>query len=211
MKKIIALAAIAAACSTSAFAQVSNFTGPSVGVNLDLVSSSIELNDFAGNNAGRKNNIGLGDMGATAQAAYGFELSPKTVISVGATYGLTGYNGYKGTDSVADGSGNSTLKVKNVMSLYVEPGYLVNNTTLAYAKLGYESAKLDASFSDGSASVDINGMSYGFGMRTMLDKNLFIQAEVKRVSYNRSNFPGDTESNFKADATVGSVGIGYKF
>lgn len=211
MKKIIALAAIAAACSTSAFAQVSNFTGLSAAVNMDAIGNSVEINNFAGDQAGSVYSPGANEFGSTAQAAYGFELSPKSVVSLGASYSLTGYNGFKSTDSIADGSGQTSTKATNVMSLYVEPGYLVSNSTLAYGKVGYETAKFEAKFSDGSADINLTGVSYGFGIRTMIDKNLFVQAEVKRIDYDTNAFAGDTESNFKAKVTSGSVGIGYKF
>ena len=212
MKKIIAFAAVAAACSTSAFAQVSNFTGLSAAVNLDAIGNSVEINNVAGSDAGSVYSPGANEFGANAQVAYGFELSPKSVVSLGASYSLTGYDGFKSTDSIADGSGKTSTKATNVMSLYVEPGYLVSNSTLAYGKVGYEATSFEGKFKDGSsASLDLTGVSYGFGIRTMIDKNLFVQAEVKRIDDNTNAFAGDTESNFKAKVTAGSIGLGYKF
>lgn len=211
MKNFIALAAITAACSTSAFAQVSNFTGPSASVNLDFVGSSIKGRNIAGADKGAEFGLGKDDVGATVQAAYGFELSPTAVVNVGATYGLTGYKVMDDKDSIAHGSKVNTVKATNVMSVYVEPGFLVSNSTLGYAKVGYETAKLDSLSGTVKADLNISGIGYGFGMRSVLDKNLFIQVEVKRVVYDETNFKGDTESKFKPSATVGSIGIGYKF
>ncbi len=207
MKKIIALAAIAAACSTSAFAQVSNFTGPSAGVNLSTVSTTTKISP---DGEVALDGIGQQSFGSSLQAAYGFPLSNEAVLSVGGTYALT-----------KDKAGNFEIdtgkvvqfKVKNQMSLYVEPGYLVSNTTLAYGKLSYESAKLagESSVADANGSQKVNGIGYGFGIRTMLDKNLSLQAEVKQVQYGTENFNDDGSAKFKTSATVGTIGLGYKF
>jgi outer membrane immunogenic protein len=206
MKKIIALAAIAAACSTSAFAQVSNFTGASAGVNLDHTSVTTHFSEFFDTNF---NGVGQQTVGVSINGAYGIALSNDTVLTLGANYSLV--DAKAGNLSANDGSGTITAKAKNQMSLYVEPGYLVSEKTLAYGKVSYESAKvtLDITDEDGG-SKKINGVGYGFGIRTMLDKNLSLQAEVKSIKYGSASFEGDT-STFKTTATVGTIGLGYKF
>jgi outer membrane immunogenic protein len=204
MKKIIALASIAAACSTSAFAQVSNFTGPSVGVNLDHTSVTTELSSF---NDAALDGIGQQSVGASVQTAYGFALSNDSVLSIGATYSLV--NAKAGELRSADGT--ITFKAKNQYSLYLEPGYLVSEKTLAYGKVSYEAAKVTADVTgDVGGSENVHGMGYGFGIRTMLDKNLSLQAEVKSIKYGSKSF-GDDTSTFKSTATVGSIGLSYKF
>lgn len=152
--------------------------------------------------------IGQQSFGTSLQAAYGFALSNDTVVSVGGTYALT-----------KDKSGNLEMdgdqvqfKNKNQMSLYVEPGYLVSNTTLAYGKVSYESAKMTVAVAGSEGgSQKVNGLGFGFGIRTMLDKNLSLQAEVKQVKYGAENFDDDGSAKFKTSATVGTIGLGYKF
>ena len=53
-------------------------------------------------------------------------------------------------------------------------------------------------------------MGYGVGARTMLDKNLFLQAEVKHTTFGSEALPGDTDK-IKTKNTVVSFGVGYKF
>ncbi len=201
------MAAVAAACSTSAFAQVSNFTGPSAGVNMSAVSTTTKLSPDA---QIALDGIGQQSFGTSLQAAYGFPLSNDTVVSVGGTYALT--KDKAGNFEIDTGT-QVQFKVKNQMSLYVEPGYLVSNTTLAYGKVSYESAKLagESNVADANGSQKVNGFGLGFGIRTMLDKNLSLQAEVKQVKYGTENFSDDGTVKFKTSATVGTIGLGYKF
>lgn len=203
MKKIITVAIVAAACSTSALAQVSNFTGPSVGVNLDHTAVLTEMSYASGNN---NNGYGQQSIGASVQGAYGFALTDSFVLSVGVNYSLVDAKGYD-----FNGSGISASDtLKNQYSLYLEPGYLVSEKTLAYGKVSFESAK----FSEEQAGQtifnrDLNGMGYGFGIRTMLDKNLSLQAEVKNVRYGAETVVSTAQ--FKTSATIGTIGLGYKF
>lgn len=197
MKKIIALA-VAAACSTTTFAQASNFTGPSVGVNLDHTAVSSQITDATSDLDG----LGQHSVGVSLQAAYGFELTPSSVLNIGTTYSLTEAKAghVKDTNTV-------TFKGKNATSVYFEPGLLINDKTLAYGKVSYETVKMTAD--GGNGDKNINGVGYGFGIRTMLDKAWTLQAEIKHVTYGSEKL--DRTTDFKTTATVGTVGVGYKF
>ena len=199
MKKIIALAVVSAACSTSTFAQVSNFTGFSAAANL----TSIKTNTTPEGQGALR---GRGT-GANLQAAYGFTLSSESVLSVGATYGLTNdkAGGY------VDTSETGNLKLKKQVSIYVEPGYLVSPQTLVYGKVSYESAtdEVISSVPANSDSADIKGVGLGFGVRTMIDKNWFAQAEYKQTKFDKKMSNAGT--NLDVKNTGVSVGIGYRF
>ena len=198
MKKFIAFAAIAAACSTSAFAQVSNFEGFSAATNLTYSNASVSSSSqkFKDKSAG-----------ANLQAAYGFALDANTVLSLGATYSL---NNAKAGDYTNDDTTTGSLKLKKQISYYVEPGYLLNSSTLVYGKVSYDTATLNAIEAAGTYKFDVNGIGYGFGIRSMIDKNIFVQVEAKRTSFGKESFPGDTEQ-LKVKNTLSSVAIGYKF
>ena len=204
MKKIITLATVVAAFSTSAFAQVSNFTGYSAGVNLDHTAVNYENSYSSG---GNDNGFGQQSVGVSIQGAYGLALSNSVILSIGANYSLVDSKSYE----ASSGTGISiTDKLKNQYSLYLEPGYLVSEKTLAYGKVSYESAKgTEDQTGQASISKDLHGMGYGFGIRTMLDKNLSLQAEIKSVKYGSES--SSATSQFKTSATVGTIGLGYKF
>lgn len=207
MKKSIQLAALAIAvmASTPVLAQVSNFTGPSVGVNLDHVAVTSEVRDSA--TGTDQNGLGQSSVGASVYGAYGVNLSNNMVLSVGASHSLTNAKAYEVTNA-----GNSAVaKLKNQSSVYLEPGFLVSDKTLAYGKVSYEAAKFttDQTGQTGTSN-SLHGMGYGFGIRTMLDKAWSLQAEIKHVKYGSTDVDATTTS-FQTTANIGSIGLGYKF
>jgi opacity protein-like surface antigen len=195
MKKIITLAVVAAACSTSAFAQVSNFTGFSAAANLTSIKTDTTPQGEAAL-SGR-------GTGANLQAAYGFDLTPEYVLAVGATFGLTSNKagGYVDTNETGD------LKLKKQVSIYVEPGYLVSPQTLVYGKVSYESAtdEVTSSVPANNDSADIKGVGLGFGVRTMIDKNWFAQAEYKQTKFDKKMSNAGTNLDVKNSGV--SIGI----
>jgi len=199
MKKILALAILAAACSNSAFAQASDFTGWSTAANITSVKTETTPQDSE-TLSGRAT-------GANLQAAYGFALTPAYVLSLGASYGLTNdkAGGYVDTGETG------ILKLKKQASVYVEPGYLVTPQTLVYGKVSYESATdaVTSSVPANSESIDIKGVGLGLGMRTMIDKNWFAQAEFKQTKYDRKMSSSGTNVDVKT--SVIAFGVGYKF
>ena len=205
MKKFATLT-IGALLACVANAQTANFEGFSMGLNLDLVAGSAKASVA---NVGAIDGLGKNSSGASLQAAYGFTVAPSAVISLGATYGLS-------SPTILDVSpgtiGNGvTAKLKDSYSVYIEPGYLISNSTLAYGKISYESAKLSGSNFTGEEKQSIHGTGLGFGIRTMIDKNLSLQVEVKRVGYNTAQFVAVSGVDFKTTTTVGTIGLGYKF
>lgn len=202
MKKIITAAAFAV-IATSASAQVSNFAGFSAGVNLNSVSPNTKITVDTVSVDG----VGQQSWNGAVQGAYGFVTSPSTVISIGATYGLGKSKG--GSIAIA-GVGGGAFEAKNQLSVYVEPGFLINDKTLVYGKLSYEKAKVEANGEGGQASKSINGTGFGFGARTMIDKTTYLQVEFKQIGYGSARLDGDT-ADFKTKATVGTVGIGMNF
>ncbi len=202
MKKLVA--AVLALAATGAFAQASNFGGFSAGLNLNTVSTNTKLNytDLA-----TIDGLGQQSWNGSLQAAYGFVTSPSTVVSVGASYGL-GKN-KAGIIELDDGT-KAEIKTKNQFSIYVEPGFLLSNSTIVYGKLGYERVKGVSSVDGDDYGTDkLKGSSFGFGMRTMLDKTSYIQAEVRQVGY--KSVTVEDLGSYKSKAVIGTIGFGYKF
>jgi len=200
MKKLLLASAIAASFfASSAIAQVNNFTGFSAAANVSLSNASVEL-------AAAGDSFKLGDNSENfgLQAAYGVALGTNFALSFGGTYSFGDLKA--GTATV--GAQTATVKGKDVYSLYVEPGYLMGNSTLAFAKVGYIGLKGEISASGQTENETFNGVGYGAGIRTMVSKNLFVQAEISRSDYSEKTINGAT---VKPTATSGIVGVGYKF
>ncbi len=195
-KKLIAAAA-ATLLATAAQAQ-SNFKGWSIGVNANFLTASSEL-------SGGGATLKLGESSQTIglQGAYSFQLGNSGVLSIGATYNSDAKAGS------ASMSGSSyELKVKDMYSVYVEPGYAVSNNALLYAKLSMLSAKGEERLNSFSGSETFSGTGFGAGFRHLLNKNLFVQVEFQQMNFDSKTVG---TASYKPSATMAAIGLGYKF
>ena len=195
--------------SSATFAQSENFTGLSVGANFTQTaathkrtesdSSSVEVFKY-----------GETSSGANLQAAYGIKAGDSMVINVGGTYSL---NDYKAGGYTYNGSSwESNNKAKNHYTLYIEPGFVLSDSTLAYGKLAYHNLKLKTVTSDSNVSQNFSNIGFGAGVRTMLSKNTYLQAELGLVNFSEKSYvlSGATYKE-QPKLTYGSLGVGYKF
>ncbi len=190
MKKLaIVIAATAAAVfAPNAFAQASNFQGFSVagGLNVSNSTSEITRSGLTATSSGTSNNI-------DAQVQYALAFGEKFVVGLGVSVGLTDY------DIAAD------TKMKNTTGFFVTPGYALSDTLLAYGKVGAINGKFAI---DNSISTDMSGIGYGLGVKSKMNKNLFLQGELVLNQYDDKTVSTDT---FKSKATFLSFGVGYQF
>jgi opacity protein-like surface antigen len=203
MKKIL-IAAIAAAAfaAPQAFAQANNFEGFSLGASLNMNSSKYDgLSTAPGfsaseNASSTSTNIGL-------QGQYTFALGNTFTLGLGLSYALS--DATAGQYRV-DGS---TLDIKNMNSVFLAPGYALNDAALLYVKLGAVNTKL----SHRNASVDMSGTAMGIGAQFMSGKNLFYSLELVQNNFTdkTETFSSGATAQYKLSDTVLGLGVGYKF
>ena len=142
------------------------------------------------------NSTGLG-----LQAQYSFALAPQFVLGVGATLST-------GNHKVSDVSGplGGENNTKNNTSFDLTPGYAVSDTLLVFGKISALNATLENAA--GTTSISLSGLGYGIGARSMINKNVFIQAGYDSNKYN--DFTSGTITS-SATSTIFSLGAGYKF
>lgn len=92
------------------------------------------------------------------------------------------------------------LSPSEIYTIAVRAGYLGNDTTMLYGLVGYSrgtfegdlngSFSIDGSSESGSTSYnfDLNGMTVGFGMETMLSGNLSLGIEYRYTDFDRYRF-----------------------
>ena len=210
---LTAFSMVVISASSATFAQTENFTGLSVGANFtqtaathkrtETDSSSVEVFKY-----------GETSSGANLQAAYGFKAGDSMVINVGGTYSL---NDYKAGGYTYNGSAwQSNNKAKNHYTLYIEPGFVLSDSTLAYGKLAYHNltheVKATGSNSSLNESIKFSNIGFGAGVRTMLSKNAFLQAEMGVVNFTEKSYAlGGATNKEQPKLTYGSLGVGYKF
>lgn len=191
LKKYIIAAAVAAATfAPQAFAQAKNFEGFSLAVGVNSVSTKLDWSGaLTGSASGSGANLGL-------QAQYAMALGESFVLGLGVNAGV-------GDTSAGTPSGNSEVKLTNTSSVYVAPGFALNNSVQIYGKIAAINGSLG-----GGGSGSSGGMGYGLGAQVLSGKNVYYQAEYMNNKYNDSTSSGTT---FKVSSDVFSFSVGYKF
>lgn len=203
-KKIAIACALATLVTTPVFADTTNFEGLSASVGLLFVGGSTRLSE--GNNSadfGQNSQIGIADIG------YGFAISNGFVVGTGITLDL----GKPKMGAVTDSEGSLAAQAKNHYSVYVQPTWVLNKTTGIYAKLGYNHTKgIFTGIGDENDAFSFDskfkGTSYGVGIRTFMDTNLFVQVEASLANFKSKNVDG---ANLKPKMTRATVSLGYRF
>ena len=176
-------------------AQSKNFEGFSAGVNANYAKTRATAR--FGDQSARSDDTATN---GSIQGSYGFALNDKFVLGVGASAGIG--------DLDAGSFNGISVKAKDMYSVYLEPGYRVTDTLLAYGKVSYQRMKGELSGGGTSASDTFDGYGIGVGLRSMISNKFYVQAEVTEVDYSSKNVSG---IDVKPKQTLGTIGVGYKF
>ena len=166
-----AVALLAATAATPALSQAKNFAGPSIAIGAGYSSYNPEGNlTEVGAAITSKLDTGKNDFKYLADLSYGFEANNNLVVSLGATYD---FNDSEATFvSSNDGTNDVSIKgnLKNHYSIYIQPTYLLNNSTGIFAKVSYNYAKNSIKLTEDAASIsfseNLEGWGYGVGAKT---------------------------------------------
>lgn len=192
------LALLASVAATPALSQAKNFAGPSMGISISSIGSEVGIVLEGGDN--------LGTTGKT-DAVYGLDLSysvpidNKFLIAFGGTYDLN-------KQDAGNLIGIVSFKTKERYSLYLAPTFAINDNSALFLKAGWHNMKAEASAGGVSDSENFSGWGYGAGIKVMIDKNLYAQAELQTVDYGTKTSDGD---KFDIKTNAGIISIGYKF
>ena len=195
MKKLLIASALVAA-STGAFAQANAFDGFSAGVKVSTVGASTGFSD----NTGFSANLGQQSFVPTVEAGYTYGLSKEIALGLTATYDVT--------ETKAGSVAGLNIKGENHYSINFKPGYVFNNNTMVYAIVGYNGMTGKVQYGGYSETQTFNGVGAGAGIQVLLNKNVYLQAEAQQITYS-----GQSKGGLKAtpSASVGTIGVGYKF
>ena len=178
--------------STASMAELADFTGPEVGATLAISNGKI---------TGGKS-LSDTSAGVALHGGYVMEATKDIAVLFGIDYNLS--NVKSGTGESENG-GRQKIYFKNPYSLSLGAGSLVNENTLAFAKVSYESAK----YSYGNSNFTLKGYGLGAGARYLLNKTTYVQAELKYTKYTKidgKNIDDATVSN-----TQLNIGLGMMF
>ena len=186
--------------SQLAAAQSKNVQGFSVALGVNSANASIN-STFTNGAGGSTGGITSNTYATSLQLQYGQAITPKIAITVGFSDVLQGY----GVGVFVPTGENVTIT--NMRSLYVAPGFFINNSTFLYAKAAAVSAETIF-----AGANTLTGSGFGLGATYFAGSNLFFQAELMAHSFNDSNHPYlgyQFTDQYKVNSL--SAAIGYQF
>lgn len=170
--------------ASSSFAQAVNFEGASIGVNYNAVNSTAALGGVS--TSGR-------DQALSLNGKYTKAVSNQ--ITVGAALDL-------GLGQLQSGS---NVKGTGQYSVALEAGFATSSTLLVFGEISFNGVKRQVELNGATQSDDFSGIGYGLGLRSLISKNVYWQAELLQRDY-------DAKSNGNEFKSTGlAVGVGYKF
>ena len=219
MNKLVKFSAIALLSMTTSLMAQKSFQGTSVALTASVVGAEAKGSVVSSDAASNTDSGSVGRIGAFAGVDAAYTVGGTNgFLGFGATYVpfkadlATASGGNKSDGTTTTNSGKA--EIKDYYTLYIQPGYAVNNTSAIYAKVLYANAKLNVSGAT-SASKDLEGWGGGIGLKTFLDKNLFVQTELNYTEFDSVTVTGT--GNLAGTATGkpkiagGTINIGYQF
>ena len=156
----------------------------------------------------------------TATLGYSFLVAPSFLLGFGGEY--SPFAGQSGNVTYTNSQLNpstisGTYKLKNSYNFFISPGIVIDPQSVAYAKIGYTGAGIEA----GGSTTNYTGYSLGLGYKRFVSGNLYAFGEGNYMSYGNksetSSGPWASGGSYTAATTSSAnaynflVGIGYKF
>jgi opacity protein-like surface antigen len=208
------LALLASVAATPALSQTKNFSGPSIaiggGYSSQTYKGKFDGIDDLGDPFSFSMDNGKNDFTSLIDLSYGISVDKNFALAIGGTYDLTKSK----VDLInVDGTKINT-ELKDHYSIYIQPTYVINDSTGVFGKLNYNFAKNVGKVTGvtETSTKNLEGWGYGLGIKTFLSANTFVQLEGSYVDYNThtATIDGDTIS-VNPEVLSAVVSIGYKF
>lgn len=158
-------------------------------------------------------------------AGYNFGINSNYVLGIGASY-------YPGASSSSTGSfrtypvnggglsstANIQYNIKNLYSVYLSPGYLIDKDRLVYAKVGYTGTTIGLNGPTlAYSTVNLSGYTLGLGYKQMITQSIYLLGEFNYAGYSTKNPVLTNTSGVNLTAPMSGtgmdflVGVGYRF
>jgi opacity protein-like surface antigen len=214
-KKLSSLLILTALFVTAnANAQSKKFEGFSVAVGATTVGTrnGLSVTDTSAN-VNANLDLGKTDSTLTGEVGYTTPLNNNFAVELGLN---ADQNNSINAGRFSEGGVAVNFTAGNHYSIYIKPMYKINDSSSLFFKLGSHSVKGKTSIKEGavssSAEGTYTGTGYGGGIKSYLNNNVFIQAELTITDYNRKTFvSGDTTTSYQPNSTAGTILVGYQF
>jgi opacity protein-like surface antigen len=214
-KKLSSLLILTALFVTAnANAQSKKFDGFSVAVGATTVGTrnGLSVADTSAN-VNASLDLGKTDSTLTGEAGYTMPLNNNFAVELGLN---ADQNDSINAGRFSEGGVTVKFTAGSHYSIYIKPMYKINDSSSLFFKLGSHSIKGKTSIKEGAVSASAEGTytgtGYGGGIKSYLNNNVFIQAELTITDYNRKTFvSGDTTTSYQPNSTAGTILVGYQF
>jgi opacity protein-like surface antigen len=237
--------------SASAQSQFEGYYGQ-VGVGYSSLKSSVSNSNLTAAQSGAtqygmsSSSSSAGGINSSIAGGYTWILAPKFTLGLGVDYQPIA--GHAATSSLSNSTGlatsapitpactfcapvaktvtpstiSSSSQQTNAYALYVAPGYVIDDESLVYGKLGYAGTQIKTTLSGGSAqSANYKGYLVGIGYKRIISGDLYGFVESNYTAYgsqtqtSSGNLGNVTTYNISTTNKVSSyntmIGVGYKF
>ena len=120
--------------------------------------------------------------------------------------------------TITSGTNSVSASIEDHFTVYLQPGIMVNDSTMFYATAGYSSASVigksvSITHTDINKTQKLKGTTIGAGIKHVKDSGLFFKLDYKETEYNTIDFT--TTNNTKATADLDNeafaLSIGKQF
>ena len=121
-------------------------------------------------------------------------------------------------DSASTGTNSVEGTVSDHMTIYFQPGYMIDDNTMLYGTFGFASATVNGksksiTHTNINKDVDLDGTKVGVGIKKVFDSGLFVKADYSETSYDTISFTtsNSTKATADLDNTAMALSIGKQF
>ena len=123
-----------------------------------------------------------------------------------------------GASPQSTGTNSVEATVEDHYTVYLQPGFMVNDSTMLYGTVGYSNATIigksvSLSHTNINKSQDLEGTVVGAGVKHVRDNGLFIKLDYKETSYDTISFTtsNSTKATADLDNETFALSIGKQF
>ena len=123
-----------------------------------------------------------------------------------------------GASPQSTGTNSVEATVEDHYTVYLQPGFMVNDSTMLYGTVGYSNATIigksvSLTHTNINKSQDLEGTVVGAGVKHVRDNGLFIKLDYKETSYDTISFTtsNSTKATADLDNETFALSIGKQF
>ncbi len=161
-------------------------------------------------------------------AGYNFGVNQDYVLGIGASYYIGASGSGTGSFSLSAPGGGPvpalnettpvTYQLKNLWSVTLQPGYVIDKNRLVYAKVGYTGVTIGLNGPIASYQTStLSGYSLGLGYKQMVTDSIYLLGEANYGGFSNKSATLSTSIGTNVGTTLGGsgfdllVGVGYRF